>query len=115
MNLLTSTVARIIYAVPLAVFGLMHLTSGKAMAGMVPVPGGVFWVYFTGLALIAAAVSIIIQKMSYWACLGLALLLALFALTIHMPGLPNPSSMGNFLKDLSLAGAALYLAGALKK
>jgi len=61
------------------------------MVGYVPsfIPGGVFWVYLVGLALIAAAVSIIIQKKAKLACLLLAILLMIFVLTIHLPGLFN--------------------------
>ncbi len=66
MGALTSTVARYVFAIPFGIFGLLHLMGGQNMAGMVPswIPGGVFWVYLTGLALMAAAVSIIIQKKS---------------------------------------------------
>ena len=110
MEFLTKTLGRIIFALPFAVFGFMHLSAGKNMAGMVPVPGGVFWIYFTGIALIAASLGIIFKYAKY-ALLGLALLLVLFALTIHLPGLPAQSSLLSFLKDLALAGAALTLAG----
>ena len=51
-----------LFALPMAVFGIMHFMAGEAMAGMVPIPGGVIWVYLTGAALIAAAVAIIIGK-----------------------------------------------------
>lgn len=113
MNILTSTGARIIFAVPFAVFGLFHFMNGAAMAGMVPIPGGVFWVYLTGAALIAASICILIKKQARLACLLLALLLAIFALSVHLPGAleGNQMSITNFLKDLSLAGAALCFAG----
>ena len=113
MKTLTSTGARIIFAVPFAVFGFFHFMNGSAMAGMVPIPGGIFWVYLTGAAMLAASVSIIIRKKAYLACLLLALLLAIYALSIHLPGAieGNQSSMINFLKDLALSGAALCFAG----
>ena len=40
-------VGRILFALPFAVFGLMHFMAGGDMAGMVPSwgPGGGFWVY----------------------------------------------------------------------
>jgi putative oxidoreductase len=38
-----------IFCIPLIMFGISHLTKADTMAGMVPVPGGVFWVYFTNL------------------------------------------------------------------
>jgi uncharacterized membrane protein len=64
MQALTTTVARVLFALPFGIFGLLHFMGGQNMAGMVPawIPGGVFWVYLTGLAHIAATVSIIAQK-----------------------------------------------------
>ena len=63
MKALIDCYARIIYAIPFAIFGLMHFMKGGDMAGMVPsfIPGGIFWVYLVGVALIAAAVAIIIK------------------------------------------------------
>ena len=117
MHTLTSTGARIIYAVPFAIFGLFHFMNASAMAGMVPIPGGVFWIYLTGAALIAASISILIRKEARLACLLLALLLAIFALSIHLPGAidGNQASVTNMLKDLALAGAALGFAGRFEK
>jgi putative oxidoreductase len=119
MFVLTGLVARILYAVPLFIFGMNHFVYGKMMAGMVPIPGGIFWVYVTGLALMAAAVAILAKKKAKLASLLLALMLASFALTIHLPGVLNAetmmSSMPNLLKDLSLTGGALLLAGLFAK
>lgn len=109
--------ARIIFAIPFAIFGLMHFMSGSDMAGYVPsfIPGGVFWVYVTGLGLIAAAVAIIIQKHARLACLLLALMLLIFILTMHLPGALDAAtrqmSMPNLLKDWGLMGGALLCAG----
>ena len=114
MHVLTTTVARSVFALVFAVFGIFHFMNGPAMAGMVPsyIPGGVFWVYLTGLALLAAAVSLIIQKYAYWGMLGLAAMLFIFVLTIHLPQLgSNQAAMPNLLKDLALAAAALTHAG----
>jgi uncharacterized membrane protein len=113
MNALTSTGARIIFAIPFAVFGLFHFMNASAMAGMVPIPGGVFWVYLTGAALLAASISILIKKQAYLACLLLALFLAITALAVHLPGVigGDQMSMPSMLKDLALSGAALGFAG----
>jgi uncharacterized membrane protein len=53
--------ARIFVAVPIAAFGAEHLTSPYAIMKGVPawMPGKLFWTYFVGVALIAAAVSFI--------------------------------------------------------
>jgi len=109
-----SSIGRYLFALPFAVFGIMHLLSASDMAGMVPgwVPGGVLWVYLTGLALIAAGVSFVIQKHTHPAGLLTAALMFIFVLTIHLPGLlgGNMMAMSGLLKDIGLAGGALLLA-----
>ncbi len=107
-------IGQILFALPFGVFGLFHFMMASQMAGAVPswVPGGIFWVYVTGLALIAAAVSLVINKYAYYAALGLALLLVTFVLTVHLPGMMGGDQMAmpGLLKDLALAGAALLVA-----
>ena len=114
-RVLTTVVARGLFAVPFAVFGALHFVGANAMAAMVPVPGVVFWVYFTGLALIAGAAGIVTGRLGKWAAFGLAALMLVFVLTVHLPGLGNPQtgqlSMISLLKDLALAGGALTWAG----
>ncbi len=116
-EVLTTTVARYLYAIPFGIFGVMHFINGSQMAGMVPIPGGVIWVYLIGVALIAACVSIIIGKYTKLACLLLALLLIIFVLTLHLPGVIGAAddaamgaAMSSLLKDAALAGGALILA-----
>ena len=114
MKLLTTTIARYIFAIPFGIFGLFHFMNASQMAGMVPIPGGVIWVYLTGVALLAACISIIIQKYTRWACLLLALMLIIFVLTLHLSGVfdeaTRQGSMTMLLKDTAMAGGALILA-----
>lgn len=111
-----STLGRIVYALPLIAFSFGHFSNADAMRGMVPVPGGVIWVYVTGACLLAAAVSIIINKKASLASLLLGILLLIFAFTIHFPNMLNGDmgGMSNFFKDTALAGAAFYMHGYLK-
>jgi uncharacterized membrane protein len=108
-----------LFALPMAIFGIMHFMNAKAMAGMAPF-GGEVMVYISGAALIAAAVSIFIGKMDKLAAVLLALLLIIFVLSIHLPGVMSGdeaqmmSSMPNLLKDVALAGGALMYAGMAK-
>src|SRR6476620_4497467 len=48
------------FAIPLAVFGALHLFGPEFVKDLVPkyMPGRMFWVYFVGCALIAAGFSI---------------------------------------------------------
>lgn len=116
-GVLTTTVARGAFALPFAVFGLFHFLNASAMAGMVPLPGGAFWVYFTGAALLAGSLGILTDKLGRYAAFGLAALLVTFIAGVHVPGLASPATqqmatMG-LLKDVSLLGGALTWAGLL--
>ena len=106
-------VGRILYGLPLLVFGLLHFMAAPMMAGMVPafVPGGILWVYITGVALILAAIAIIANRLAPLASLLLGIMLLSFALTVHLPILlsGDQSAMPNLLKDTALAGAAFYI------
>ncbi len=111
-------IGKIMYALPFGVFGLMHFMAGDQMTGMLPsfLPGGVFWIYLAGLGLLAACISILIGKMEKMAMLLLGVLMLVFVLTIHLPGViaggdGAQMAMGSLLKDVSLAGAAFYLSG----
>lgn len=106
-------VGRFLYAVPIGVFGVLHFMNSEMMAGMVPIPGGVFWVYVTGIALLAAAVSILIGKHAVLATRLLGVLLLSFAITIHLMALlgGDQAAMSQLLKDTSMAGGAFILSG----
>ena len=109
MDIITKQ-GKLLFALPFSVFGIMHLMMGAIMAGMVPsfIPGGVLWVYLTGIAMIAAPVAILMNKMAKLASFLLGVMLLIFALSIHLVAVlgGDKMSMGNLLKDLALAGAA---------
>ncbi|WP_372633369.1 DoxX family protein [Fodinibius sp.] len=105
---------RYLFALPFGIFGLFHFMNAGQMAGMVPIPGGVFWVYLTGIALLAACISILIEKKARLACILLGVMLLIFVLTIHLPGVlgeGGQSAMTMLLKDTAMAGGAWILAG----
>ena len=117
MDKLTRLVGRVIFGIPFLIFGAGHLMNADKMAGMVPsfVPGGVIWIYFTGVAMIVAAVAIITGIKGRAAAFGLALMLLGFVVAIHLPGLANPDAQMkmmafvNLMKDTALMGAALVI------
>ncbi|NGP77941.1 DoxX family protein [Balneolaceae bacterium YR4-1] len=114
MNNLFGKIGRYVFAIPFGIFGIFHFMNGSAMAGMVPIPGGVFWIYLTGAALLAASLSIMIEQYTRLACILLGIMLIIFVLSIHLPGVMSGEmqpSMTNLLKDLALAGGAWILAG----
>ena len=114
---------RYIFTIPLIMFGINHLTMANVMAKMVPVPGGVFWVYFTGVAMLAAAVAIItnFKGLGSLAAFLAGVLILVYVLAIHLPGVINAKDemsrmtpMIATLKDLGMVGGAWAIARLIK-
>ncbi|HAF27546.1 MAG TPA: DoxX family protein [Bacteroidales bacterium] len=118
-----TTTGRVLFALPFAIFGLNHFLMVDFFTGMLNsfIPGTSFTIILTGFALIAASISIIIKKYIKLSCILLAILLLLFIITIHIPKLfaedevTRMVSMVALLKDTSLMGGALMIAGIYKK
>lgn len=119
MKTLTTTIGRVLYAIPFLMFGGMHFMKADMMTGMVPpfMPMANLWVYLIGACFMAAGISILINRYTKISGLLLAMLLMIFIITIHIPGIMSGDAvkmqiaMPNMLKDLALAGAALLIAG----
>lgn len=103
--------ATVLYALIWAYFGVNHMVHAKDIAPMVPIPGGVFWVFITGVAMLAACIAIILNKQAKLACYLLALMLLIFIFTIHVPGLMknNPMAPTMLLKDIGLMAGAIVI------
>ncbi len=116
-----TTIGRILFALPFAVFGLNHFIMVDFFTGMLTsfIPGTSFTIILTGIALIAASISIILKKYIKLSCILLAILLFVFIVTIHIPQLFDPSkkmlALLALLKDTSLMGGALMIAGIYQK
>ncbi len=104
-------------AVPLAVFSAEHFGGASFIQTMVPswIPWHLFWAYFVGFALLAAATSLTVRKFVRLSSTLLGLLFFLFVCTIHIPNvLANPKDRFAWtvaLRDLSFAAGAWALAG----
>jgi putative oxidoreductase len=108
-------IGRFLIAIPSALFGVFHFLGASDMADMVPIPGGIIWVYITGVALLAAAGSIIMQKKARLSAALLGILMLIFALAVHLTGAIAGGDSGQMstimlLKDLMIAGGALVYA-----
>ena len=81
--------ANVCYAVPLAVFGALHLFGPDFVKALVPpyMPGGrMFWVYFVGCALIAASLSIATKIEVRWSGLLVGIMMFMFVAMLYVPG-----------------------------
>jgi uncharacterized membrane protein len=106
----------VFFAVPLAVFGAEHLAGAQFVMQVVPhwIPARLFWTYFVGFALIAAAVSILLKKHVRRSAMLLGAMFFLFVLFIHGPNVAvNPRdriAWAVAFRDLAFGWGALALA-----
>ena len=106
----------VFFAVPMAVFGADHFMAPQIVAAMVPswIPGHLFWTYFVGTALIAAALSMVVDRYSALAATLLGWMIFFFVLLLHVPKLvANPGdriTLAVLLRDLSFSAGAFSFA-----
>jgi uncharacterized membrane protein len=111
--------APVLVAAPLAIFAMEHLLSAKDLSTLVPswMPFPLFWTYFVGVALLAAALGLAGRRLRSWSALLLATLFFVFIVTIHVPNLFFHWRQRLFwtiaLRDLLFACGTLILAAHL--
>ena len=104
------------FAIPLAVFGALHLANIAFVLPAVPayMPFRLFWAYLVGVALIAAALSIATKIQVFWSGLLFGTMMFLFVLMSDLPGaLANPRDRFGWtllLRELSFAAGGWLLA-----
>lgn len=111
--------APVFEAAPLAVFSAEHFTVARALMSAVPhwLPYPLFWVYFVGVALVAAAISFVAWRHVNWSAPLLALLFLIIVTTVDLPNVSR--GMHERLlwilaaRELSFAGGAMVLAGSV--
>ena len=106
---------RVWFAVPLAVFGALHLFGPQFVASLVPpyMPWRSFWVYSIGCALIGASISIAINVGLRWSGLLFGILMYLFVAMIHLPGAihePGRLAWTIVFREMAFGGAGWLLA-----
>ncbi len=108
------TLGKWLFVLPFAAFGFLHFGPLEFSLPYIPsfLPFPAFWVYFTGLCLIAFTLSGILKKWDGLAAVLLGVMLLLFVVLIHIP----KAIQGDFLqiiatfRDLGMAGAAFIYA-----
>jgi uncharacterized membrane protein len=114
------TIGRLIFAVCIAAFGVLHFVYPAYGPGLppmsanvsFPIPGHLFWVYLTASALLASAACIATNWKVREAAMLLGLMIVLFDLITWVPVFAaHPMELtGNWLKDMGIAGGAFILA-----
>ena len=106
-------------AVALAIFGTEHFLAARDLSGIVPrwLPAPLFWTYFVGAALLAAAISLIAWRYVRWSASLLAVLFLIIVVTIDLPSLPKHIHERLFwtlaVRETVFAAGAMVLAGSL--
>jgi putative oxidoreductase len=112
-----TTIGRILFAVPFALFGINHFLMLDYYLGMLTsfIPLGAYTIILTGIMLIAASISIITKVLVKFSTLMLAILLFIFIITIHVPHLFTDAdktiTIIALFKDISLMGGSLMISG----
>ena len=105
------------FAIPLAVFGALHLFGPQFVKDLVPryMPGRMFWVYFVGCALIAASLSIATKIAVRWSGLLIGVMMLLFVAMLYLPfaltHLHSRITWTIVFRESSFGGAGWILAG----
>jgi uncharacterized membrane protein len=106
-------------AVALAIFAAEHFLAARGLSTIVPrwIPGALFWTYFVGAALLAAAISFIVWRYVRWSASLLAVLFLIIVATIDLPNLPKHIHERLFwtltVRETVFAGGAMVLVGSL--
>lgn len=110
------SLAQVFLAAPMAVFGADHFVGPDGIARIIPawIPAHMFWVYFVGTALVAAALAIASGQLLRPAAALLGAMLLCFVVLMHLPVLAthlgNRFALAVLLRDLSFGSGALALA-----
>ena len=107
---------RVLYFLPLTLFGVMHFLMPNYFEFLVPkfIYGGIFWVYFSGFALTTAGLAIILDVVPKLAAICLLIFVLTFIVTVDIPefllGQDRYRFLISFLKDVSLfSGTVQFL------
>jgi uncharacterized membrane protein len=118
-NILPNNIARILFGITMAFFGLGHMTSAQAMSDMIKSwPMAEILIYVSGACLMLAAVSFVINKQVKLAGYLLALLLIIIVAGVHVPGMGSDDEMAKMMatssavKDIAVAMGAIAFANA---
>jgi uncharacterized membrane protein len=110
---------RAFVAAPLAAFGALHLAAARGLMEMVPgyMPWPLFWVYLVGFGLIAAALSLIFDRLAFWSSLLAGGMFLAFVAMMDLPGVITGQhdrfGFALLARETTFGCALLCLAGSL--
>lgn len=114
-------VGRYLFGLSLPVFGILHFVYVDYVAAVTPawIPGHVFWAYLTGVAHIAAGLSIVVNVMARLASILLAWMFGLWFILLHIPralaSLHSRNEWASAIIALAMCGGSFIIAGSLAR
>lgn len=114
-----SLFGRLCFGISLPVFGVLHFIYYGYVASVIPgwIPYPLFWAYFTGVAMIAAGISIIFNIKARLAAVLVGAMFGLWVLILHLPRvlvhLNIKEEWTSLFIALAMCGGALIIAGSL--
>jgi uncharacterized membrane protein len=121
VQLVLAHAGRYMFAIALVVFAVQHFIYGTFVATLIPawIPWHLFWAYFVGVAFLAAALSIAINKATALAGVLLGAMFLLWVVLLHAPRVAASPHSGNEWTSefvaLAMGGASLVMASAPRR
>lgn len=112
---------RFLFAIPMVAFGWQHFIYAPFIANLIPswIPGHLFFTYFTGVAFIVAAASIVTKIQAPLAATLLGLMFLLWVVVLHAPRvagrLHNGDEWSSLFVALAFAGGSFVVACTMAK
>jgi uncharacterized membrane protein len=110
---------RFFLAPQMIVAGSEHFIYSRFVFGLVPawIPGHPFWTYFTGAALIAGGIGLMLRRTARLAAALLGSIIFIWVLVLHIPraaaDLHSANEWTSVFQALSMSGVAFILAATL--
>jgi uncharacterized membrane protein YphA (DoxX/SURF4 family) len=112
-----------VYALAIISYGIDHFLYGRGAADYIPswIPGHIFWIYFAGVALLAAGIAILLNILRRPAAFLLGAMILIWVIILHIPKAitsPKDNETGEVtsaMLALAYCGIAFIIAAGPKK
>jgi uncharacterized membrane protein YphA (DoxX/SURF4 family) len=110
--------SRIVFGVSMIIFGWQHFMYAQFLVTLVQkwLPAHAFWIYFTGIAMMAAGLAIATTILGRLAGVMLGVMFLLWVLTLHLPrvlaAIHNQDELTSMFVALAFSGVSFIFAAA---
>jgi uncharacterized membrane protein len=112
---------KVLFAVALVIFGILHFQYADYVATLVPswIPAHLFWAYFVGVAFVATAISLILNRQRTLSTGLLGLMFLFWVVLLHAPRaiakLQSEPEWTSLFIALAMSGIAFMMAGSQRR